>query len=243
MCHTYVLPFVSFHLLHAYTSHYICNICINDIVILLCCLLLLTDWIAIQHPTPTSTYGRYVFGDLFTAVFSSIETPPNSGMYNTERISYLCSNTTPLPCGTFTQLFAFGEDGARDLYIMTDNGTGVCGLCEAFIHHLYYYSRVIFRDCIRLHFVCAMALLTYTHIHTHACTHTHTHTQCVILWRVFSLGLYRLSNPFNCDLDYCPPAVDQPSSAPGLVTSPVCVFCIVCAVCILNVLLLAFSYD
>ncbi|KAF7094822.1 hypothetical protein CFC21_097102 [Triticum aestivum] len=75
--------------------------------------------------------GRYIYADLYAqSMWSGIETPENSGVYNVTPLTFGCSKTSPIPCDVAAKsplpslgyIFSFGEDNAKDLYLLTSKG-------------------------------------------------------------------------------------------------------------------------
>ncbi|VAI85015.1 unnamed protein product [Triticum turgidum subsp. durum] len=75
--------------------------------------------------------GRYIYADLYAqSMWSGIETPENSGVYNVTPLTFDCSKTSPIPCDVAAKsplpslgyIFSFGEDNAKDLYLLTSKG-------------------------------------------------------------------------------------------------------------------------
>ncbi|KAM3188956.1 hypothetical protein ACQJBY_067731 [Aegilops geniculata] len=75
--------------------------------------------------------GRYIYADLYAqSMWSGIEMPENSGVYNVTPLAFGCSKTSPIPCDVAAKsplpslgyIFSFGEDNAKDLYLLTSKG-------------------------------------------------------------------------------------------------------------------------
>lgn len=76
-------------------------------------------------------YGRYVYADLFGAnMWSAIENPIGSGNFSNQKVDFNCSAKSPIPCSYSAQntypgvgnIFSFGEDNGKNLYLLTDSG-------------------------------------------------------------------------------------------------------------------------
>lgn len=74
---------------------------------------------------------RYIYADLYApSMWSGIETPENSGVFNVTPLTFACSTTSPIPCDVAAKsslpslgyIFSFGEDNAKDLYLLTSKG-------------------------------------------------------------------------------------------------------------------------
>lgn len=75
--------------------------------------------------------GRYIYADLYAqAMWSGLEMPQGSGVYNQTLLTFGCSKTSPIPCDVTAKsplpslgyIFSFGEDNAKDLYLLTSKG-------------------------------------------------------------------------------------------------------------------------
>ncbi|XP_044352757.1 HIPL1 protein [Triticum aestivum] len=75
--------------------------------------------------------GRYIYADLYAqSMWSGIEIPENSGVYNVTPFRFACSAASPIPCDVAAKsplpslgyIFSFGEDSAKDLYLLTSKG-------------------------------------------------------------------------------------------------------------------------
>ncbi|KAK1682095.1 hypothetical protein QYE76_042943 [Lolium multiflorum] len=75
--------------------------------------------------------GRYIYSDLYAqAMWSGLETPENSGVFNQTPLTFACSKTSPIPCEVAAKsplpslgyIFSFGEDNAKDLYLLNSKG-------------------------------------------------------------------------------------------------------------------------
>ncbi|XP_078429874.1 HIPL1 protein-like [Wolffia australiana] len=76
-------------------------------------------------------YGRYIYADLYaTAMWVGVESPPNSGKYNSSRIQFNCAADSPIACKSSDAsnipdlgvIFSFGEDNGKDVFLMANNG-------------------------------------------------------------------------------------------------------------------------
>ena len=74
---------------------------------------------------------RYIFADLYAqAMFTGLETPENSGVYEQTPLTFGCSKTSPIPCDVAAKsplpslgyIFSFGEDNAKDVYLLSSKG-------------------------------------------------------------------------------------------------------------------------
>jgi glucose/arabinose dehydrogenase len=71
----------------------------------------------------TCLEDHYVFADLYNKVFSSIENPVGSGIFQRGNVKVNCASDSPLTCSTtMNSIFSFGEDAAGELYFLTDGG-------------------------------------------------------------------------------------------------------------------------
>jgi hypothetical protein len=63
-------------------------------------------------------------------MWSALETPQDSGVYNQTLLTFGCAKTSPIPCDftaksplpSLGYIFSFGEDNAKDLYLLTSKG-------------------------------------------------------------------------------------------------------------------------
>lgn len=75
-------------------------------------------------------YGRYLYADLFGAMWVGTEDPIGSGNYSNAELAYNCSSKSPLPCTyaagsktpTLQWIFSFGEDNRKNIYLLTASG-------------------------------------------------------------------------------------------------------------------------
>ncbi|KAL3683027.1 hypothetical protein R1sor_001049 [Riccia sorocarpa] len=75
-------------------------------------------------------YGKYVYADLFGAMFVAAETPRFSGNFQSNEINYLCSGSSPLECSfaenssapLLQEILSFGLDGSHNFYVLSSNG-------------------------------------------------------------------------------------------------------------------------
>ncbi|KAB1216694.1 HIPL1 protein [Morella rubra] len=75
--------------------------------------------------------GRYLYADLYaTSIWTGIESPEDSGKFNSSLIPFSCAADSPLPCTSVQgsslpalgYIFSFGEDNNKDIYLLTSSG-------------------------------------------------------------------------------------------------------------------------
>ncbi|RCV09942.1 hypothetical protein SETIT_2G071100v2 [Setaria italica] len=75
--------------------------------------------------------GRYLYADLYAkSMWAGAESPEGSGVYNVTDLKFSCSKSSPIPCDvaagsalpSLGYIFSFGEDNARDVYLLTSKG-------------------------------------------------------------------------------------------------------------------------
>ena len=72
-----------------------------------------------------------MYADSFSAnMWAAIENPIGSGNFSNQNVAFNCSAKSPIPCSYLAQntypsvgnIFSFGEDNGKNLYLMTDSG-------------------------------------------------------------------------------------------------------------------------
>ncbi|CAN6203305.1 unnamed protein product [Urochloa humidicola] len=75
--------------------------------------------------------GRYLYADLYAkSIWAGTESPEGSGVYDVTPLKFACSRSSPIPCDvaagsalpSLGYIFSFGEDNARDVYLLTSKG-------------------------------------------------------------------------------------------------------------------------
>ncbi|OEL23589.1 HIPL1 protein [Dichanthelium oligosanthes] len=75
--------------------------------------------------------GRYLYADLYAkSMWAGTESPEDSGVYDVAALTFSCSKSSPIPCDvaagsalpSLGYIFSFGEDNARDVYLLTSKG-------------------------------------------------------------------------------------------------------------------------
>lgn len=75
--------------------------------------------------------GRYLYADLYaTSIWTGIESPEDSGKFNSSLIPFSCAADSPLPCTSVQgsslpalgYIFSFGEDNNKDIYLLASSG-------------------------------------------------------------------------------------------------------------------------
>ncbi|KAK1315262.1 HIPL1 protein [Acorus calamus] len=75
--------------------------------------------------------GKYLYADLYaSAMWEGVESPVNSGKYNSTLIPFSCARDSPLQCDSVAGsslaslgfVVSFGEDNKKDLYVLAKNG-------------------------------------------------------------------------------------------------------------------------
>ncbi|XP_047311148.1 HIPL1 protein-like [Impatiens glandulifera] len=75
--------------------------------------------------------GRYLYTDLYAgAMWAGVETPENSGNFNTSKITFSCAPNSPIACDSrpgnslpsLGYIFSFGQDNDKDIYLLTSSG-------------------------------------------------------------------------------------------------------------------------
>ncbi|KAK8952691.1 HIPL1 protein [Platanthera guangdongensis] len=81
--------------------------------------------------TDPCLYGRYLYADLYgLAVWAGIESPEDSGNYNSTLLTFGCTKDTPIACDSVENsplpsvgiIYSFAEDTAKDVYFLASKG-------------------------------------------------------------------------------------------------------------------------
>ncbi|KAK3006800.1 hypothetical protein RJ639_015761 [Escallonia herrerae] len=81
--------------------------------------------------TDPCMHGSYLYGDLYAgAMWAGTETPPDSGNFTSNKISFSCAHDSPIKCGivpgsslpALGYIFSFGEDNSKDNFLLASSG-------------------------------------------------------------------------------------------------------------------------